>query len=606
MKFVLKKSTLKKGVRGLLFLTLLNAQVLSLFAAPKAKAKDLLFIAIDDLNDWVNYLEGHPQSITPNLDRLRKMGMNFTNCQTTAPFCGPSRVALMTGISPATSGIYENKSAEDFQGHSPILKDYVSIPHYFQQHNYKAIGSGKIFHGHIKEIYAEAFQEYSPSLDLTTKWKNNLGDDSKKIVGGAELEKLKYGKIAFKEANGKMLDEKTTDWVVNKILQKDDQARFIACGIYKPHNPLAAPQKYFDKFPLEKIILPKLPAFDDLKDLSAAGQYFSHSLPKHEDVISGGHYKALVQAYLACIHFADEQVGKVLDALEKSGNMDNTIIVLWSDHGYHLGEKHHWRKHTLWEEATRVPMMIVAPGITKAGTQSSEPVSLLDLYPTIVELANLPPNPKVEGKSLVPLLRNPAKKDMPNVYITYERGNHAIKTDDLKYIKYRDGSEELYNLKKDPNEWYNLICDPSYSTVLISLRDEMKEILKREAKNQPPRIIAKELADTEYEPSQPTFAGKINADLHTQLKASQKPATLTVTEVKGDLCSPMVYQWQERVLKKDGSYTAWSNIKGATQENYTPPLLKTSHKYRRQVKYDGILPSWVSTEHINISVVLDK
>ncbi len=190
---------------------------------------------------------------------------------------------------------------------------------------------------------------------------------------------------------------------------------------------------------------------------------------------TGDRWRQGVQAYLASISFADAMVGHVLDALDQSGRADNTIIVLWSDHGWHLGEKARWRKQTLWRESTRVPLIVVAPGVTQAGSETAETVSLMDLYPTLVELAGLEMPAHLEGISLVPLLENPARAwDRPAVSTNGFR-NHAVSTNRYRYLRYADGSEELYDLQTDPNEWHNLAGDPQFSSVQAELAEWLPE-----------------------------------------------------------------------------------------------------------------------------------
>ena len=247
----------------------------------------------------------------------------------------------------------------------------------------------------------------------------------------------------------------------------------MAAGIYRPHLPWFVPQAYFDAHPLQDIVLPTV-LENDLDDVSEIGREFTQesSMPPldlHEWVVEADKWAEGVQAYLASVTFADAMVGQILDALDRSGRADNTIIVLWGDHGWHLGEKLRWRKQTLWEESTRVPLIFVVPGVTVPGSRSERTVSLLDVFPTLAALADIDAPEHVEGTSLVPLLRDPeAEWDRPAIS-THYFGNHAVRNERFRYIRYHDGSEELYDHDADPNEWHNLAGNPDYADAQAEL-----------------------------------------------------------------------------------------------------------------------------------------
>ncbi|MFN9085812.1 MAG: sulfatase, partial [Acidobacteriota bacterium] len=261
-----------------------------------------------------------------------------------------------------------------------------------------------------------------------------------------------------------MGDFQVVDWVVQQMNTPRDQPLFLACGLYKPHLPWYVPQKYFDLFPLDSIVLPKING-DDLDDVPPIGRKYAKPDGDHKLITGAGQWKQAVQAYLACIAFADAQLGRLLDAYEKSPFRQNSVIVLWSDHGWHLGEKLHWRKFSLWEEATHNVLMVVAPGVTKPGSRCDRTVSLMDVYPTLVDLCGLPARQELEGVSLRPLLADPkAKWERPAV-TTYFRNNHSVRSEEWRYIRYEDGKEELYDHKQDPLEWKNLAADPKLSAV---------------------------------------------------------------------------------------------------------------------------------------------
>ena len=415
---------------------------------------NVLFIAIDDLNDWIGCLGGHPDVRTPNIDRLAKRGVLFTNAHCAAPACNPSRTALMTGIRPWTSGVYKNPNP---WRQSPVLKDAATLPQHFMAHGYRAMGSGKIYHGSFPD--PASWDEYWPS-----KTQNKPPDPTPKnrplngIPGTAHFD---WGLVNADKTE--MGDWKVTDWVIGQLRKKHDKPFFLACGIFRPHLPWYVPQKYFDLYPLDKITLPTIKE-DDLDDIPPIGRKMSGGRD-HSKVLKYNQWRKAVRGYLASISFADECVGKVLDAFDKSEYADNTIIVFWADHGWHLGEKLHWRKFALWEEATHNPMIFVVPGLTKPQGRCTRPVNLIDIYPTLVDVCGLSPKAELEGVSLTPLLENPqANWDRPSL-TTHGRGNHSVRSERWRYIRYSDGTEELYDHDADELEWTNLASESKYAKV---------------------------------------------------------------------------------------------------------------------------------------------
>jgi len=436
---------------------------------------DVLFIAIDDLNDWVGPLGGHPQTQTPNMDRLAARGMVFTNARTAAPLCNPSRTALMSGLHPSTSGVYQNapdwRTLERFQ-------NIRTLPRHFRDAGYRTYGAGKLFHAgtYNPENYygfndTTAWDAYYPSLD------RQLPDEIRPHVrpanGNPHSPNFDWSAVAADDRA--MGDGQVVAWSTHQLLAETGSPRFDAVGIYRPHLPWYLPQKYFDRFPLEEVQLPVV-LENDLDDISeiAKLQGRTANMPAmelHEWVLEANVWQEGVRAYLASVSFADTMLGQILDALEQSGRADDTIIVLWSDHGWHLGEKARWRKHTLWSESTRVPLIIVAPGVTQPGSRSAAAVSLLDLYPTLTELTGLETPSHVEGESLVPLLEDPQAESNRAVLTTFGYRNHAVTGDRYRYLTYADGSEELYDLQTDPNEWTNRADDPELSRVKAELAE---------------------------------------------------------------------------------------------------------------------------------------
>jgi arylsulfatase A-like enzyme len=418
------------------------------FAKGKPDKQNVLFIAIDDLNDWTGCLGGHPDVKTPNIDRLAKRGVLFTSAHCAAPACNPSRAALMTGIRPSTSGVYHNPNP---WRRSKVLENAVTIPQHFMAHGYTAMGSGKIYHGSFPD--PASWDEYWPS-----KTQQSPGDPMPKgrpLNGIPNTAHFDWGPVDADKTE--MGDWKVTDYVISQLQKKRDKPFFLACGIFRPHLPWFVPQKYFDLYPLDKITLPTINE-DDLDDIPPIGKKIAGGRD-HANVIEHNQWKKAVQGYLAAISFADECVGRVLDAFDKSDYADNTIIVFWSDHGWHLGEKLHWRKFALWEEATHNQLMFVVGGVTKPGSRCDRPVSLLDIYPTLIDVCGLSRKTELEGVSLTPLLENPNRLWDRPALTTYGKSNHSVRSQRWRYIRYSDGTEELYDHDTDELEWTNLASE---------------------------------------------------------------------------------------------------------------------------------------------------
>ncbi|MCO6456410.1 MAG: sulfatase [Pirellulaceae bacterium] len=431
--------------------------------ARAADRPNVLFIAVDDLNDWIGPLGGHPQSTTPNISRLCERGMLFTRAYCAAPACNPSRAALMTGIRPSTSGVYHNPDPW-----RQALPKAVTLPQHFMQHGYTALGSGKIYHGSFPD--PASWDTYFPS-----KTRQTPGDPmpaNRPLNGIPQTAHFDWGPVEADDAQ--MGDAQVADWVIEQLGRSHDKPFFLACGMFRPHLPWYVPQKYFDQFPLDEIQLPKV-LEDDLADVPPAGVKIARPDGDHAKVLRHQQWKRAVQGYLASIAFMDGQIGRVLDALDRGPHKDNTIVVFWTDHGWHLGEKQHWRKFALWEEATRTPLAIVAPGV-KPGTRCDRPVNLLDIYPTLLELCGLPARQELEGVSLAALLSDPQRSWERPSLTTHGRGNHALRSERYRYIRYADGSEELYDHDADPLEWKNLAGDPR----LANIKRQLAEWLPKE------------------------------------------------------------------------------------------------------------------------------
>lgn len=413
----------------------------------EAPKPNVLFIAVDDLNHWVGYLGRNKQTITPNMDRLAQRGVWFTRSYCAAPVCNPSRAALMSGLRPGASGVYDN--SENFQ---PAIPTDITLTTQFRKAGYFVCGAGKIYHS---SVYRAA------------EW-----DEWMKNAGGGRLEEdnspgaaVRAGKLPIVPLNCRdedMPDYKFVDYAIRQLSRKHDKPFFIACGLTKPHLPWSVPKKYYDKFPLEQIELPPYRE-DDLNDLPPVALRFANGPSNDHEAImqSGGTnvWKQAIRAYLATINFCDAMVGRLLDAYEASPSRDNTILCFWSDHGWHLGEKHHWRKFALWEETTRAPMIWVVPGVTRPNSRCDRTVDFMGIYPTLMDLCGLPTPRHVQGKSLRPLLVDPKTPWTAPAITTYRQNNHTVRTEQWRYTRYSDGGEELYNEAKDPYEWTNLARD---------------------------------------------------------------------------------------------------------------------------------------------------
>jgi arylsulfatase A-like enzyme len=449
-----------------------------------AEPPNILFIAIDDMNDWIGPLANHlPRAMTPNLDRLAEMGVTFTNAHCAGPVCHPSRISVMTGVHPSRSGIINNvftskgKPTWRTGPHSGtgVLKDVVTMSQNFRDHGYKAYGVGKIYHAlqwwDGSECPAEDWDEYYPSAEKPIpEWvrPDVIPDVEAGLTPGRPLGEIGDGQLfgakPLQVPEEQTSDYKVVDWAISKLNQNHEFPFFLACGIFRPHIPWEVPQKYFDMYPLDQIQLPPHQT-DDLKDA------FSHEREYwHEWVMENNYWENLVQGYLASITYADAQLGRLLDGFEKSEHTKNTIIVLWSDHGMHIGEKENWEKFTLWEESTRVPFFFVVPGMTKSGLKCASSVSLIDIYPTLCELTGLPIPKQCDGESLVPLLKDVKKKRSKPALTSFgfDRGivGHSVRSERWRYIRYSNGFEELYDHSTDPSEWTNLAVHGEYAEVI--------------------------------------------------------------------------------------------------------------------------------------------
>ncbi|MCE9562317.1 MAG: sulfatase [Planctomycetes bacterium] len=424
-----------------------------------AEKPNVLFIAIDDLNDWVGPLGGHPQVKTPNLDRLAARGTTFTNAHCQSPLCNPSRTSILTGLRPTTTGVYALapwfRTAEKFKNHATVFQ-------WFHKHGYTTLTSGKVFH----DAYPPQVERKDNGSEVDV-WGTHGGftprPKTKFVTTPDNIALMDWG--AFPEKDEDCFDYDVATWAVQRLKTPPKEPFFLAVGFRHPHVPCYAPQKWFDLYPEDKLTMPPVKA-DDRDDLPRFASYLHWKLPEPrlKWLEESKQWKPLVRAYLASVSYADSQVGRVLDALAASGLEKNTIVVLWSDHGWHLGEKGITGKNTLWERSTRVPLIFAGPGIA-TGVKCGRPAELLDVYPTLAELASLPAQTANEGLSLVPQLKDAkAARERPAI-TTHNPGNHAIRTEQWRYIQYADGSEELYEVLADPNEWKNIAGEAKHADI---------------------------------------------------------------------------------------------------------------------------------------------
>jgi arylsulfatase A-like enzyme len=434
--------------------TLLVTLLIVLCSSPhllaQAKKPNVLFIAIDDLNHWVGYLGRNKQTATPNIDRLAARGVHFTRAYCAAPSCTPSRAALMSGLRPSTTGVYDNHN--EWRPHLPPEK---CLPAQFRSAGYRALGAGKIYHGVRRSEWDDYLNEGADRDPNRPAGRAQLPAGADAGVGG-----IRFAPLDCDDAD--LPDYGVADYGIAQLGKTHDKPFFLAVGFHKPHMPWNVPKKWYEKFPLDAIQLP--PTIEnDLADVPAAGVKMARPNGDHARMVESGRWKEAVRGYLAAIAYTDMNVGRLLDALDRSEHKDNTIIVLWGDHGWHLGEKQHWRKFALWEEATRAPLIWVAPGVTPANVPCERPVDFMSIYPTLMDLCSLPVPPHVEGKSIRPLLKDPAAPWDAPALTTYLFNNHAVRSEGWRYIRYADGAEELYDHAADPLEHTNLAGKPEHA-----------------------------------------------------------------------------------------------------------------------------------------------
>ena len=500
-------------------------------SASGAGKPNVLLIVCDDLNDYVETLGGHPQARTPNIRRLIASGVSFTQAHCNIPICNPSRASFLTGLYPHTSGCFGFTAWDSYE----VLRNSRTLMAHFRQHGYHTLGTGKIMHNRGRNQWSEFgyLSDYGPFAndgqktdvahpDIPSPFRDDFGavDGSfgalRNLEGSrfkwrtgnwAGRRELKYHSETERDPTG---DELNASWAVEKLgeLAESGKPFLMGLGFIRPHTPLIVPQKYFDLFPLESIKLPDIlpgdvedtfkgtlaPGSDDRSDDRGHKMYSSliKSFKGDRDLA----LRKFIQAYLASVASVDDLVGQVLKAVDSSPLKDNTIIVFTSDHGWGMGEKDYLYKNSLWQESTRVPFIIRAPGVSKAGGSCELPVSLVDLYPTLLDLCGLPVDTTLnakgrplDGHSLKPLLKDPAKGtwDGPDAALTalykwadyYDPAgqSYSQRYKDWRYVRYANGREELYHTAKDPHEWHNLASKPEHADRLAGYRKALLEII---------------------------------------------------------------------------------------------------------------------------------
>jgi arylsulfatase A-like enzyme len=448
--------------------------------APQVSAKgspNVIFFAVDDLCDWVGAM-GHAQARTPNMDALARGGVSFNNAHCPGVFCAPSRSAIFTGQFASTTGCYRTEIY--YHNHPELRPLQVS----FAKAGYATYGAGKLFHhsaGYIDHrgwtkffLRNEAAKREGWPLDswgkdtpLPDPFPNSIYNRGRQITGGMFLE---WAAIP-NEREKAMADTKRVNWACDVLKQKHDKPFFLAVGLYAPHFPNYVPKKYFDLYDAEKI---KAPVYkeDDLDDLPplVKRRKINRKRQHHDRLVELGAIEQAIHGYLASVSYADAMLGRVLKSLNEGPYADNTIVVLWSDHGFHHGEKGDWGKHTLWERTSNVPFIWSGPGVASGKTVNAT-VSLIDMYPTFVEMCGLPPVEGLEGTSLAGMLRTPSKATDRNVFLPYlDPGGYAIINQKWRYIHYSDDTEELYDVRNDPHEWHNLAGDVKLASVKQKLK----------------------------------------------------------------------------------------------------------------------------------------
>ena len=453
------------GARTLLGLALL-VLVGALTASTGTVARpNVLLISIDDMNDWITPFNdparGKPVVAASSLQELANEGVAFLNAHTPVPLCRPTRASIVTGLYPRnnryTIAQYHNRKEE--------FTDITTVTQHFRHHGYVTLGGGKIFPPLTNpERHWDVYRPFDRPADqkrIPGRKLNGLPDRSRK-------DGFDWGAVEYQY--DEMSDVRIAEWAIRALKDDHDRPFFLGVGFHLPHLPWYLPSAELDRYPLESVGLPEIRE-DDLDDVPPEGRRIAWMGPRGEDgdyansdhrrVLMAGEWKRAIQAYSAASTFIDGLVGRILDTLRQGPNADNTIVVLFADNGWHFGEKQRWRKMTLWEESTRVPLILSWPKTLPRGRTVDSAVSLVDLYPTLVALAGLPaPDHDMDGRSLLPLLGDDGADADRFAMTTWRKGSVAIRNARWRYIRYAKGGAELYDHEEDPMEHTNLLALP--------------------------------------------------------------------------------------------------------------------------------------------------
>jgi arylsulfatase A-like enzyme len=529
--------------------TIAFAQAPGTEAPATSDRPNIIFMIADDLNDSLGVMDGHPGAKTPELDALAKRGVLFTNAQVNSPICGPSRSSFLTGLYPHTTGYYGFNFVQDHWRNNPKLKKAVTIPEHFRASGYKIFVTGKIYHNSQEQVSLWYEQGIPPSWGpwpwngtrdqgyehgQMSPWRNsvphpglpkafgidgafaslenvpNVRANPEKSVPGYDGWRLFFRPFKYNDADDRdlMPDELNAQWVAEQLAKDHDRPFIMLVGFNRPHSPMYVPQEFLDLHPIDEIQLaPRLEGdtddvAEDFKPGTSKLSSGGYGYLKYKQVMGNGgeaRLKEWTQAYLGSVSFVDSQVGKIMQALKDSAYAKNTIVIFTSDHGYHMGEKNMLFKNTPWEEAARVPLIVAGPGVTP-DVKIDQPVTLVDLYPTLIDQANLPDNPNVktnrlplDGHSFKPLLHgNPAGWTGPAVALSsvahnqklamsepgkVENQHHTVRSSRYRYIRSAGGGEELYDHQNDPHEWHNLAGQDAHAKTLVMMRVEMSKLI---------------------------------------------------------------------------------------------------------------------------------
>lgn len=474
-------------------------------ALPAADKPNILFIAIDDQNDWIGHLGGHPMARTPNLDKLASRGTTFLNAHCQAPLCNPSRTSLMLGLRPTTTGIY---GLSPWFRTLPQWKDRVPLPQHLASNGYRTLATGKIYHGGTgggagkgKKNKAKEAASAAPEFQVTAPYGGVGTKPPQKLIPPTPMGNnplMDWGVWPKDNDDTGKGDYQVASWTVEQIkTAPKDQPFFLAAGFFLPHVPCYATQKWFDLYPDDDSVLPKI-LENDREDTPRFSWYLHWNLPEPrlKWVKENNQWRNLVRSYLACTSFVDAQIGRLLAALDEAGIADNTIVVVWGDHGWHLGEKAITGKNTLWDRGTKVPLIFAGPGVNP-GQRCTQPAELLDIYPTLLDLTGTPARTDLEGISLLPQLKDANTKRERPAITSHNQGNHGIRTERWRYIRYADGSEELYDMQNDPNEWTNLAGRPEMKPIIEDHQKWLPKIDLPPAPNSASRVLTYDKATDE-------------------------------------------------------------------------------------------------------------